>query len=123
MTRLCILFIIGAFGYGFLEILWRGYTHWTMLILGGICFLLLFFVFNKLKTTSVIIKAIIGGAIITSAEFITGLIVNIILKWNVWSYASSPFNILGQICPVYSLLWIFLSIPLVYFCKLISKYI
>ena len=31
-----VLFSIGAMGYGLIEILWRGYTHWSMLTAGGI---------------------------------------------------------------------------------------
>ena len=34
-----VLFSIGAMGYGLIEILWRGYTHWSMLTAGGICFM------------------------------------------------------------------------------------
>lgn len=122
MTRLIVLFLIGSFGYGSLELLWRGFTHWTMFFLGGICFSLLFFIFERL-TASLFTKAIIGGVIITSAEFITGLIVNILLKWNVWDYSFAPFNILGQICLPYTILWILLSIPLVYLCRFLAKYI
>ena len=123
MTRLIVLFLIGAFGYGSLELIWRGFTHWTMFVLGGICFSLLFFAFEKLNGKALLTKAIIGGVIITSAEFITGLIVNILLKWDVWDYTSSPFNILGQICLPYTLLWILLSVPLVYLCRFLTKYI
>lgn len=123
MTRFLILFSVGAFGYSFLEILWRGYTHWTMFFLGGICFFTLYHVFGYLQHTPLLINAIIGGAIITSAEFITGCIINLGFKWNVWSYSSSPYNLLGQICLPYSILWILLSIPLFYLCKLLHQYI
>ena len=34
-----MLFSIGAVGYGLIEIIWRGYTHWSMLGAGGICFM------------------------------------------------------------------------------------
>ena len=36
-----ILFLFGGVGYSLLEIFWRGFTHWTMFVLGGICFVLL----------------------------------------------------------------------------------
>ena len=32
-------------------------------------------------------------------------------SWNVWSYADRPLNVLGQICPLYSLFWFLLAIP------------
>lgn len=123
MTRFITLFLTGAVGYGAIEILWRGYTHWTMLLLGGICFYILFIVFSRLENASTLTKAIIGGGIITAAEFVTGCIVNLILKWNVWSYKAAPYNLLGQICLRYTLFWIILSVPLVYLCKLFKKYI
>ena len=30
------LFLLGAAGYSLLEVLWRGYTHWTMGVTGGL---------------------------------------------------------------------------------------
>ena len=33
-----IVYSIGAVGYGIIEVLFRGYTHWSMLIAGGLCF-------------------------------------------------------------------------------------
>lgn len=123
MSRFIILFAIGGIGYCTLEILWRGYTHWTMLILGGVCFYLLFYVFHYMENTNVFTKAIIGGSIITAAEFLTGCIVNIALKWDVWNYASAPYNLLGQICLPYYVLWILLCIPISFLDKLIGQYI
>ena len=50
-----------------------------------------------------------GTCIITILEFITGCIVNLQLHMNVWSYAGMPYNILGQICLPYMIIWFFLS--------------
>ena len=47
--------------------------------------------------------------ILTACEFITGVIVNIWLGLGVWDYSTLPFNILGQICLPFSLLWIIIS--------------
>ena len=52
------------------------------------------------------IVALIGAAIITSLEFLAGLVVNRLLGWNVWDYSGMPLNVLGQICVPYMLLWI-----------------
>lgn len=46
------IFIIGAIGYGIIEILFRGYTHWTMLVTGGIVFVILYHVYTKRKSPS-----------------------------------------------------------------------
>ena len=35
---------------------------------------------------------------VTACEFITGIIVNKFLGWNVWDYTGLPFQLMGQIC-------------------------
>lgn len=123
MLRFIILFLTGAVGYSMLEIIWRGYTHWTMFVLGGLCFFALYNLFSLLGTTPVLIKAVLGGVLITAAEFVSGYIVNIRLHWNVWSYAYMPHNFMGQICLTYSLLWVGLCVPLSYLCTFFRHYI
>ncbi len=111
------VFFIGAAGYGLLEILWRGYTHWTMLICGGICFFLIYHIFDILGNTPIFIKAAAGSLAITFIELVAGLIVNVKLGLHVWDYSDMPYNILGQVCLGYSFLWLAVCIPLVFFCK------
>lgn len=123
MNRFLIIFLFGGIGYCTLEIIWRGYTHWTMFILGGLCLYTLLFTFSRLQHFPIIIKAIIGGGIITVAEFITGCIVNLSLGWMVWDYSSAPYNLLGQVCLPYTILWIFLCVPVALFSDAFGKYI
>lgn len=82
-----------------------------MFFLGGICFVSVGAI-NEVIPWDMPIweQALIGSAIITSLEFITGCIVNLALGWNVWDYSGVPFNIMGQICLPYSVLWAFLSV-------------
>ena len=102
--------IIGSIIYMSLEILWRGYTHWTMGILGGICFICLGLINEILSwETPLVLQMLIGSTIITILEFITGCIVNLWLGWNVWDYSNLPLNLLGQICLPFSILWYFIS--------------
>ena len=111
-----VFFSIGAFGYGLIEILWRGYTHWSMLCAGGISFCGLSAIAEKFKSVSKIGKAFLGGAFITSVEFLFGVIFNLLLRKNVWDYSKTPLNICGQICAFYSFLWVvlsFITLPLV----------
>lgn len=105
-----ILFLIGGFIYVLLEIIYRGYSHWTMYILGGICFLLIGYI-NKFLSwqTPVLLQMVIGDVIITLLELITGVIVNIVLKWNAWDYSNLKYNILGQISLQSSICWYFIS--------------
>ena len=100
----------GGFIYVLIEILWRGYSHWTMFILGALCFILLGLINEILPwKTPIEFQALIGAAIITFLEFVTGCIVNLGLGWHIWDYSDLPMNILGQICIPFSLIWIVIS--------------
>lgn len=92
-----------------LELLWRKRTHWSMGILGGIVFLLLYLVFTRIGPERLLLKGVVGMAIITSLEFLAGTVVNVRLKWNVWDYSGLPVNLYGQVCLLYSGLWFLLS--------------
>lgn len=107
-----ILFFIGGRLYTWFELLWRGHTHWTMFILGGVLFVILGLL-NEYRYTwemPLVWQALISAVIITIFEWITGCIVNLWLGWNIWDYSELPFNLLGQICLYYFLLWIPLSV-------------
>ena len=110
ITKYLFLGVIGSIIYMNLEILWRGYTHWTMGVLGGICFICLGLINEILSwETPLALQMLIGSTIITILEFITGCIVNLWLGWNVWDYSNLPLNLLGQICLPFSILWYFIS--------------
>ena len=57
---------------------------------------------------------------ITAVEFVFGLVFNVFLGMSVWDYSSVPGNILGQICPLFSVLWCGLSFIVAFFEKMIS---
>ena len=106
-----MLFTIGGSIYYDIECIYRGYSHWTMAILGGICFVLIGGINEYISWDTPLWKqGLIGSAIITSLEFIAGCIVNLWLGWNVWDYSDTPFNILGQICIPFSIIWFFISL-------------
>lgn len=109
--KYCFLGAIGGAIYILLELLWRGYSHWTMFILGGICFIALGLINEILSwDTPLIGQMVIGGAIITILEFVTGCIINLWLGWHVWDYSDMPCNLLGQISLLSSVGWIGLSL-------------
>ncbi len=118
-----LIFLIGSAGYTALEVLWRGFTHWTMAVTGGFCFLIIYLLNDIFVSQSLFFKCLVGASIITAAELIVGVTVNIILKWNVWDYSEIPFNFIGQICIRYCLLWFLLCVPLVWICTGLSKII
>jgi uncharacterized membrane protein len=51
----------------------------------------------------------IGAAAVTAVELCSGLVINVWLGLDVWNYIEMPFNVLGQICLPYMILWIPLS--------------
>lgn len=116
------IFSIGAIGYSIIELLWRGYTHWSMSVTGGFCFNFLYKIFSKMDNKKCKVKkCICGSIIITASEFISGILFNKILKYNVWDYSDKKLNILGQICPLFSILWCLLCYPVTLLCDYINK--
>lgn len=111
------LFLFGFFGYGFLEILWRGYTHPTMGLAGGLSVLFISFVSRSLKSLNIVYRAILCGLFITCVEFIIGYIMNIRLHAGIWDYSQMPLNLLGQVCFSFSVLWCFISLPIMTLCE------
>lgn len=111
------LFLVGGIGYGLIEMLWRGKTHWSMLLTGGLCFIALFRLFEKAEDFSLKFRCIAGGAVITGFEFVSGCVFNRLLKLKVWDYSKNRLNFKGQICALYSFLWTLLCIPVSGLCK------
>lgn len=106
-----LLFLIGGSIYSWIEILWRGFTHWSMFLLGGACFVIMGLL-NEHKfqwNQSLCGQSVISAVVITVLEFLTGCIVNLWLGWEVWDYSELTCNFLGQISLIYFLLWIPLS--------------
>lgn len=106
-----VVFSVGSAGYSLIEILWRGYTHWTMALTGGICLTALYSMNFKLCKQKLWKKCLAGSALITVIEFTAGLLINKVFQLNVWDYSERKFNLMGQVCPLYSILWFLLCIP------------
>ena len=106
--KLTFLFYLGGMCYAGLELLWRGFTHWSMFVLGGLCFVLvgnLKRLYPKRKLMLLLTEA---ALLITLLELVCGLLVN--RSYRVWDYRRMPLNFLGQICLPFTLLWIPLSL-------------
>ena len=105
------LFLTGGFAYGAVEILSRGYSHISMLFAGGTCFILIGLLNEVYPWDMAIISQMaISAGIITTVEFCVGLVVNVWLKLHVWDYSGQPYNILGQVCLLYTNIWFFVSL-------------
>lgn len=111
--RLCKTLMLGSIGgilYGVIECAWRGHTHWTMILLGGVLFVLLGGLNEWLPWEMRLhVQAVLGAALVTAAELAAGLILNVWLGLGVWDYSALPGNLWGQICPEYAVLWVPLS--------------
>ena len=105
------LFATGGLLYNILEMLFRGWSHWTMFILGGVCFICLGLI-NEIIPWEMLLwqQVLIGAGIITGLEFATGCMVNLWFGWGVWDYSQMPGNILGQVCPQFFALWLPVSL-------------
>lgn len=109
------LFLLGGFLYYFLEIAVRGYSHYSMIICGGLAFLLSGMINQVMGfQVALISQMVLSACIITFLEFVTGLVVNVWLGIGVWDYSAMPYNVMGQICLPYSLLWMVLSLVCIF---------
>ncbi|MEE1356647.1 MAG: hypothetical protein UHG68_03685 [Clostridia bacterium] len=116
-----IMFLFGGACYCIAELLWRGRTHWTMALCGGLCFALIYLTNEKLRGANILKQAAICALFITMAELIFGFVVNIIFEMDVWDYSAVFANFLGQICLPFSILWFFVSFPCLYLCRVFKK--
>lgn len=110
--KIALLFLIGGFIYAAIEIAYKGDTHFSMFILGGLCFVLIGGINNYFRyDMPLITQMMISSLIITALEFVCGCIVNLWLGLGVWDYSAIPLNVLGQICLLFMVIWFFLSLP------------
>lgn len=116
-----ILFLFGGAVYSLIEVVFRGYTHWSMTVTGGICLVLMYRRFTARPDDPLMMKCLFGAVTITALEFAAGCIVNLWLDWQVWDYSGMMFNLYGQICPLFSALWFLLTVPVVSLTEFFSR--
>ena len=109
LKRYCVLFLVGGAGYVAIEYLYRGKSHASMFLAGGLCVVLIRIICGRIRSR--LLRLVAGGAIISLVELIFGIVFNLWLGMGVWDYSDMPLNILGQVCPYFSIAWAFLSIP------------
>lgn len=111
VIKMVVLLLIGGTTYFSIEMLWRGHSHWTMALVGGVCFILIGAINEYLPwELGMIQQAFIGASIVTAVELIAGLILNVWLKLGIWDYSNMPFNLWGQICLPFFFAWVALSV-------------
>lgn len=109
------LFLIGGITYYFIEIAYRGYSHYSMVIVGGLCFILIGSI-NEFSNTEIplLLQMLISVLLVDIVELISGIIINRVLLLNVWDYSQLKYNFLGQISLNSSIAWFFLSLFAIY---------
>ena len=107
-----VLFYTGGAAYLTIELLFRGRSHGSMFLAGGTCFVLIGQLNHAHPRLPVPLRALVGALIVTMVEFAAGLLVN--RDFGVWDYRDQPGNLMGQICPLFSALWIPLSLLAIY---------
>lgn len=115
LRRYFFIFIVGAVGYCGLEVLWRGFTHPSMAVVGGLCLILIQRINRRFREKPLYLRAALCAVGISVVEFLAGILLNVVLNLNVWDYSAQPFDLLGQVCPLYSVLWFFLSCGVIFF--------
>lgn len=110
ILKYLFLLAVGGITYVLIEILARGFSHWTMFVVGGICFVLVGIINEITPKVPLIQQMVLSAAIITTIEFMSGCVLNLWLRLNIWDYTDEFGNILGQICPKHTLYWFLLSL-------------
>lgn len=103
---LFLLILGGSIYYG-IELIYRGYSHLSMILVGGLCFIEIGLINEVLSWNMKFWKQVlIGDILVLITEFISGVILNILLGLNIWDYSNLPFNLLGQICLPFAIMWL-----------------
>lgn len=106
VSEYLLLWTLGGVLYYTIEIVCRGFSHWSMFVLGGFC--MLFFGQQGIwvQWEDPLWRQVLRCTLfIASGEFITGIIVNKWMHWNVWDYSDQPLQIFGQICVPFTILF------------------
>ena len=103
--------LYGGFLYGLVEILYRGYTHVSMFLLGGLCFVCIGGIRRLYADAPAAKRMLLCAGVVTFFEFFCGLWVNVHLGLSVWDYSTMPYNVFGQVCIGYTAAWCLLAVP------------
>ena len=114
-----LLFYLGGCAYMAMELLWRGWSHGSMFLAGGICFLLIGHLGEVRPKLPLPLRALVGAGIITMVELGMGLLVN--RNYTVWDCRDRPWNLWGQICPLFTVLWIPIAFAAIFLYRVLNR--
>lgn len=114
LKNLILILLLGVMYVG-IEILWRGYSNIAMIFVGGYAgFCIGMQNESKRKNRSMWVQCLLATLETLYIEFVSGEILNVGLKLNIWDYSNLPFNLDGQVCLLYAVLWFFLMPTAIY---------
>lgn len=87
---------------------------------GGAGLLLLYLADRRMAGKPLPWRCAIGCALLSSVELAAGCVINLLLRMDVWDYKAERGNLLGQICPLYCVLWFLLCMPAMALCHAVS---
>ena len=121
------LFLSCGFIYCMIEILFSGWSHWSMFVLTG--FLGVFCVDSINNTLSFdcdyIVQILISTILCTIGEGISGIILNVWLQLNVWDYSKMTFGtfFFGQCNVLFCFAWMLIISIIIFYCDAYNYYI
>ena len=121
------LFLSCGFIYCMIEILFRGWSHWSMFVLTG--FLGVFCVDSINNTLSFdcdyIVQILSSTILCTIGEGISGIILNVWLQLNVWDYSKMTFGtfFFGQCNVLFCFAWMLIISIIIFYCDAYNYYI
>ena len=116
IIKLLIIWFVLGMCYFTLEGLYRipqgGYANIAMLFVGGFCGLIVGSInqipqFYKMTVWK---QSIIGAIVVLIVEYVSGYVLNIKMGLDIWDYSDMYFNIDGQVCLAFAVIW-FLLMP------------
>jgi uncharacterized membrane protein len=98
------------FGFTLQGLKLEGQSNFYMFFIAGTAGLFVG-ILNELFNIKVIYQSILGTVYILLLEYFSGIILNQHYGYDFWDYNNIPFNLHGQICLPFAIIW-FLMIPI-----------
>jgi uncharacterized membrane protein len=106
LSEWLFLFALGGTIYYSFEMFFRQMSHWSMFVLGGLCMVFIAQQGLWVEWKDPLWKQLLRCMVfVISGEFLTGILVNKWLQWEVWDYTDQPFQFMGQICLPFAIIF------------------
>lgn len=114
-AKTAFLFYIGFTTYISIEVIFRRYSHWSMGILGGLCFLIIGGLNQAYSwDMDLLMQMLVSTLSVTVLELMAGAILNLWLGLGIWDYSNMKYQLWGQISLLYSAFWVLLSLVAIF---------